>query len=133
VTTTCKDRRLRNSLDLWNWKVYIDGNIKISGSIREAVGRLTKLLDLDLDDNALAGALLNALYGIMSLRATDLNDKNLAGELSDAIGSMQNLEILQLEYNLFLGPLPTEGLLSLLILGTCNWLRVGSIALNYIH
>jgi hypothetical protein len=113
--------------------LFMDGNLKISGSIPEAIGQLTKLRDLDLDDNALTGSLPNALYGITSLRAIDLNDNNLVGELSDAIGSLQNLEVLQLEYNMFSGPLPTDGLLSLLRLGTCNRLGVGSVALNHIH
>jgi hypothetical protein len=53
--------------------LYMDGNLKISGSIPEAAGRLTKLLDLDLDDNTLAGVLPNALYRIKSLRAINLN------------------------------------------------------------
>jgi hypothetical protein len=108
--------------------LFMDGNLKISGNIPEAVGQLTKLIDLDLDDNALTGTLPNALYGITSLRAIDLNDNNLEGELSDAIGSLQNLEVLQLEYNMFSGPLPTDALLSLLRLGTCN--RLGLVALH---
>ena len=98
--------------------IKMDGNRRISGSIPEVVGNLTKLRELDLDDNALTGVLPDALYSMTQLQAIDLNDNQLHGELSEEIGNLENLGVLQLDNNLFEGPVPVDGLFSLLQLGT---------------
>jgi hypothetical protein len=99
----------------------MDGNMKISGTIPEALGQMQKLKIWDLDDNMLSGSLPNSLYTLLELIAIDLNSNQLIGELSESIGDITNLEVLQLENNMMSGPLPSGGLLNLLRLGTCSF------------
>jgi Leucine-rich repeat (LRR) protein len=101
--------------------LFMDGNMKISGTIPEALGQMQKLKLLDLDDNMLSGSLPNSLYTLLELIAIDLNSNQLIDQLSESIGDITNLEVLQLENNMMSGPLPSGGLLNLLRLGTCSF------------
>ena len=98
--------------------IFLDGNLKIGGSIPEDISKLTKLRFIGLDNNNLVGTLPQSLYSMTELRAVDINNNQLAGNLSDAIGNLVNLELLRMENNLLSGPLPSDGLLQLERLGT---------------
>lgn len=96
---------------------FLDGNMKITGTIPEALGEMPKLKFLDLDDNEIVGTLPNSLFTLYDLIAIDLNTNQLTGTLSESIGGITNLEVLQLENNNMSGPLPADSLLELRRLG----------------
>jgi Leucine rich repeat len=98
-------------------ELTLDGNKGISGSIPDAVGQLTNLMALDLDDNAIVGTLPDSLYTLTNLEAIDLNLNSLSGAISDAIGDLTKLVVLQLDDNELTGKMPTDALLRLEALG----------------
>lgn len=99
---------------------FMDGNLKITGTIPSAVSSLTKLEYFDIDDSELTGPLPDELYTLSNLIAIDLNANQLTGTLSGDVGSISGLQVLQLENNMMGGPLPTDSLLNLMKLGTYN-------------
>jgi hypothetical protein len=98
--------------------LFLDGNSKISGTIPEEIGQMTKLKFLDIDDSEVTGPLPDAIYSLSNMLVIDLNANQVTGTLSASIGNLTNLEILQLENNAMTGVLPTESLLDLTRLGT---------------
>ena len=100
---------------------FLDGNLKISGPIPDALGNLTNLKYLDFNDNALTGPLPSTLYNLVDLIVIDLDANQLTGTLSPSIGNITGLEVLQLANNMMSGPLPVESLLNLMKLGTCHF------------
>jgi Leucine rich repeat len=99
-------------------ELTLDGNKGVSGSIPDAVGQLTNLIALDLDDNAIVGTLPDSLYTLTNLEAIDLNNNSLSGTISYAIGELTKLVVLQLDNNELTGKIPTEALFRIETLGT---------------
>ncbi|CAB9529744.1 receptor-like protein kinase [Seminavis robusta] len=94
-------------------ELTLDGNKRISGTIPEAIGQLTNLVALDIDDNSLQGKIPNSLYSLTTLEAIDLNSNSLTGSVSNDIGNLKNLVVLQLDSNDLDGAMPTDGLFQL--------------------
>ncbi len=101
--------------------LFLDGNTRIAGSIPEELGQMSGLKFLDIDDSELTGPLPTSLFNLTDLIVIDLNSNQLTGTLSAEIGAITGLEILQLENNSMTGEIPTEALLDLARLGTCNF------------
>lgn len=106
-------------------ELTLDGNKKITGTIPEAVGQLSLLQSIDIDDNDLVGTLPQALYSLLDLQAIDLNSNRLSGTISNDIGNLKKLVVVQLDNNNFGGVMPADGLLQLEQLGK------GAVALFY--
>ncbi|KAJ1285338.1 hypothetical protein BS78_03G271900 [Paspalum vaginatum] len=80
----------------------------LTGPFPDAVGDLTNLTYLDLDNNRISGAFPTALYRCASLQYLDLASNNLTGELPPDIGRSlgANLTTLILNDNNFSGAIP---------------------------
>jgi hypothetical protein len=98
-------------------ELTLDGNKGITGSIPEAIGQLTQLIAVDIDDNSLTGGLPSSLFTLTTLEAIDLNNNALTGTISNDIGNLKDLVVVQLDNNNFRGMMPTNGLLELERLG----------------
>jgi len=85
----------------------LDGN-KIMGKIDSHVGNLTKLKEIDLDNNHLTGTIPEEMFKLANLRVLDLNDNYLSGTISSRIGELMRLEFVQLHNNDFTGTLPSS-------------------------
>ena len=97
----------------------LDHNMFIGGEIPEAIGKLTQLTYVELDENFLGGSIPDSLYTISTLQAIDLNGNKLMGTISESIMNLPSLAVFQIEDNLFEGALPT-GLASLEELRKCR-------------
>lgn len=75
------------------------------GTIPTEVGKLSKLIFLDLDFNALTGTLTPELLSLSSLTQLDLNNNKLSGSIN-GIGVFPFLEFLQIHSNDFTGTVP---------------------------
>eukprot|EP00537_Pseudo-nitzschia_pungens_P019621 CAMPEP_0172401438 /NCGR_PEP_ID=MMETSP1061-20121228/50254_1 /TAXON_ID=37318 /ORGANISM="Pseudo-nitzschia pungens, Strain cf. pungens" /LENGTH=361 /DNA_ID=CAMNT_0013135079 /DNA_START=102 /DNA_END=1187 /DNA_ORIENTATION=+ len=68
---------------------------------------------INLQTNNLKGELYPEFYEFTNLKEVFLNNNNLTGAISNDIGNLKNMNILQLEFNSFEGPVPEEGLFKL--------------------
>lgn len=93
--------------------LFLDGNLKISGTIPREISNLAALEVLDLDKNKISGSLPDSLFSLTNLLAIDLMDNFLAGSLSEDVVNLARLEVLQLQNNEFSGSLPDESLFDL--------------------
>lgn len=80
----------------------------ISGSIPSEIGFNGKLIQLDLNFNAMTGAIPESLYRLSNLEQLDLNDNRFTGTISTNISGLTQLVFLQLEQNTFMGTIPEE-------------------------
>lgn len=88
----------------------LDHNKNITGTIPEALGKLSALEYIELDDNAMTGPLPSSLYSLTTLKALDLNGNQFNGTIDDSISNLSDLMVLQMEDNSFEGPIPWFGL-----------------------
>lgn len=65
---------------------------------------------MNLQSNNLKGELFKEFYEFTNLKEVFLNDNSLAGQIDNKIGELKNVAVLQLEFNMFEGPLPEKGL-----------------------
>lgn len=68
---------------------------------------------LNLQFNNLEGELFDEFYDFRGLKEIFLNNNNLSGTISEDIGNLKKVSVLQLESNLFDGPVPEAGLFDL--------------------
>jgi hypothetical protein len=59
----------------------LDHNKYIGGEIPEAIGKLTKLTYIELDDNFFGGTIPDSLYTLSTLQAIDLNGNKIGGTI----------------------------------------------------
>ncbi len=84
------------------------GKGSLKGSIPPALGRLTGLRVLELDQNSLTGEIPGALGRLTSLHTMDLSNNQLEGGIPTAFGELVRLERLRLFQNQLTGEIPTE-------------------------
>ena len=103
--------------DVCNWfgvVCDISGNVvqinlpdnNLSGALSMAVGNLSFLRLLDVGGKSLSGTLPAFLSALDSLEYLDLSDNNLSGSLTNPFINMDKIAILYLEGNNFNGTLP---------------------------
>lgn len=95
----------------------MDSNKRINGTLPAAIGDLTELKIIDLDDNDLSGTIPEELWQLSKMQVLDINTNNFVGTISTAIANLSSLNVLQLEVNQFTGSVPTSALLNLNALG----------------
>lgn len=111
-------------------RLYLQDN-SLEGSIPSSLGNCVSLQNLDISQNKLTGTipkqvlslsslsvLLNMSYNsligplpievgnLSNLAAFDVSNNRLSGELPSTLGGCVSLEILNMQHNLFVGPLP---------------------------
>ena len=80
----------------------------LTGSIPAELGRLEKLVWLDLDGNALTGPIPAELGTLANLRRLTLDGNVLTGSIPPELGNLSSLEELRLAGNRLTGPVPSE-------------------------
>ena len=80
---------------------------KIAGSIPSAIGLLTTLQFLFLDQNALIGTIPSSLGQLANLQTVHLENNYLSGTLPSSLASLTNLVVLNVNNNYLTGTLAT--------------------------
>ena len=88
----------------------------MNGSVPPALGKCTRLLQLHLSSNSFSGPLPFELWSCTAMTHLTADENSLSGSLpEDMCGSMGRLQVLSLNRNELLGPLPASmGLLKYL-------------------
>ncbi|KAF1859737.1 hypothetical protein Lal_00010321 [Lupinus albus] len=108
-------------------QLFLQGNY-LSGTIPSSIGNCTKLQDLYLDDNNLQGVLPETLNNLNDLVSLDVSHNSLKGiiPLSFSGTCSQNLQFLDLSFNVFSGGIPSS-------LGNCSALsQFACVACNLV-
>ena len=80
----------------------------LSGPIPPELGNLSRLTELNLQDNYLTGSIPAELGNLSNLTELRLSENSLTGAVPAELGRLANLESLELGYNYLTGPLPAE-------------------------
>lgn len=75
----------------------------LSGPIPPQLGRLTNLLEFDVNYNTLTGPIPDTFYDLRDLIQLDLNDNELTGIIDERIRNLGSLRLMQLHVNQFEG------------------------------
>ena len=78
------------------------------GSIPSTIGNLTGLLGFYLDSNQLTGSIPSTIGKLSNLKTLLLQDNELTGSIPAEMGNLSNLENLRLNQNQLTGSIPTE-------------------------
>jgi Leucine rich repeat len=79
---------------------------QLSGSIPSILGELSALEIIDLDNNLLTGSIPQSLFSLTALRVLDLDGNKLSGTISPSIGALSDLYFVQLDFNQLVGDIP---------------------------
>ncbi|XP_071736439.1 protein NSP-INTERACTING KINASE 3-like [Rutidosis leptorrhynchoides] len=98
----------------WGMVTCTDGSVSalglpgqnLSGTLSPAIGNLTNLLSITLQNNALSGPITGAIGKLRNLQTLDLSGNKFNGELPAALGDLNNLSLLRLNNNSLSGPVP---------------------------
>lgn len=82
---------------------------KWSGPLSSDIGRLDRLLSLDLSQNQFSGPIPSSFANLRELRRLSLSNNNLNGFIPEYLGEFPNLRELDLDNNQFSGPIPEIG------------------------
>ena len=85
----------------------LSGN-RLSGVMPDAMGELTSLKFLMLQDNHLTGTLPKSLEAMTSLEEIFLSHNKFEGHLTENIGFLEHLRGLRVDHNLLTGALPND-------------------------
>ncbi|KAG0626098.1 hypothetical protein M758_2G102100 [Ceratodon purpureus] len=85
-------------------------NSRLQGPIPPEIGKLTTLLELNIQSCALAGLIPPALGNLKSLTFLALNNNQLTGEIPYLIGGLQNLHWFDVASNNLTGRLPVSSM-----------------------
>ncbi len=83
-------------------------NNRLTGSIPDWIGSLTRLQNLVLDTNQLSGSIPAAIGNLSALTYLDLSANGLSGSIPATIGNLANLQYLLAHDNQFAGGLPPQ-------------------------
>ncbi|XP_058754610.1 probable LRR receptor-like serine/threonine-protein kinase At4g30520 [Vicia villosa] len=92
--------------NLTNLKQVLLQNNNISGKIPPELGKLPKLQTLDLSSNSFSGFIPPSLSQLNSLKYLRLNNNSLSGSFPVSLDKISQLTFLDLSYNNLSGPLP---------------------------
>ncbi len=81
-------------------------NEGLNGTVPVSLGRLTRLIDLDLSNNELTGEIPGELGDLYFLRVLNLRTNRLTGPIPDDLGRLRNLKVLNLHSNSLSGGIP---------------------------
>ena len=88
-------------------RLNLDSNA-LSGALPSSLGDLTNLQELDLYNNQLSGSLPSSLGNLTNLTWLNLHINALSGALPSSLGDLINLQTLLLSGNEFSGSLPSS-------------------------
>ncbi|KAL9273965.1 putative LRR receptor-like serine/threonine-protein kinase [Drosera capensis] len=92
--------------NLTNLREVLLQNNNISGKLPMEIGLLSKLQTLDLSDNLFEGSIPDSLGRLSSLQYLRLNNNSLTGAFPGSLAMLSTLTFLDLSYNNLDGPLP---------------------------
>eukprot|EP00268_Persea_americana_P065604 TRINITY_DN8787_c0_g1_i7.p2 TRINITY_DN8787_c0_g1~~TRINITY_DN8787_c0_g1_i7.p2 ORF type:complete len:629 (-),score=108.64 TRINITY_DN8787_c0_g1_i7:695-2581(-) len=92
--------------NLTNLESVLLQNNAIMGPIPEGIGRLDKLQTLDLSNNKFTGIVPSSLGKLKNLNYLRLNNNGLSGPLPESLSNVKGLTLLDLSYNDLSGSLP---------------------------
>ncbi|KAK9050933.1 hypothetical protein SSX86_027558 [Deinandra increscens subsp. villosa] len=106
-----------SSVDPCSWKMVTctsDGHVaalgmpgqNISGTLSPAIGNLSNLQSITLQNNAFSGPITGAIGKLWNLQTLDLSGNKFSGELPSSLGDLKNLNLLRLNNNSLTGPVP---------------------------
>ncbi|XP_076934081.1 protein NSP-INTERACTING KINASE 3-like isoform X2 [Bidens hawaiensis] len=106
-----------SSVDPCSWKMVTctnDGSVcalgmpgqNISGTLSPAIGNLTNLQSITLQNNAFSGPIPGTIGKLWNLQTLDLSGNKFSGELPSSLGALKNLNLLRLNNNSLTGPVP---------------------------
>ncbi|XP_051143290.1 probable LRR receptor-like serine/threonine-protein kinase At1g06840 [Andrographis paniculata] len=81
-------------------------NKNLSGTLSPELGRLSKLVILDVMWNNISGPIPKEIGNITTLELLLLSGNRLTGSLPDELGNLANLDRIQIDQNLISGPIP---------------------------
>ncbi|KAI3744635.1 hypothetical protein L1987_57723 [Smallanthus sonchifolius] len=106
-----------SSVDPCSWKMVTctsDGSVfalgmpgqNISGTLSPAIGNLSNLQSITLQNNVFSGPIAGAIGKLWNLQTLDLSGNKFSGELPSSLGDLKNLNLLRLNNNSLTGPVP---------------------------
>ncbi|XP_072998707.1 protein NSP-INTERACTING KINASE 3-like isoform X2 [Typha latifolia] len=114
--------------NLTNLQSVLLQNNALSGLIPASMGKLEKLQTIDLSNNQFSGSIPSSLGDLKDLNYLRLNNNSLSGPCPDSLSNINGLTLLDLSYNNFSGPLPKISARTFNIVG--NPLICGSMSGN---
>ncbi|MFS8029217.1 putative non-specific serine/threonine protein kinase [Helianthus anomalus] len=106
-----------SSVDPCSWKMVTctsDGSVSalgmpgqnISGTLSPAIGNLSNLQSITLQNNEFSGPIPVKIGKLWNLQTLDLSGNKFSGELPSSLGNLKNLNLLRLNNNSLTGPVP---------------------------
>ncbi|KAF3975941.1 hypothetical protein CMV_000851 [Castanea mollissima] len=106
-----------NSVDPCSWRMvtctpegYVSAlglpSQSLSGIISPAIGNLSNLQSVLLQNNAISGSIPSAIGRLVKLQTLDLSNNTFSGEIPSSLGDLTNLNYLRLNNNSLTGPCP---------------------------
>lgn len=90
--------------------IYLQGSPQgnqLTDSIPVEIGKLTKLVSLNLQGNKLTGSIPKEIGKLTNLTSLNLLGNDLTGNIPSSIGNLANLQTLYIQENNFTGNIPT--------------------------
>lgn len=106
-----------NSVDPCSWRMvtcWPDGHVSalglpsqsLFGTLSPAIGNLSNLQSVLLQNNAIYGAIPSAVGKLEKLQTLDLSNNKFEGEIPSSLGDLGNLNYLRLNNNSLVGQIP---------------------------
>ncbi|KAI3519614.1 hypothetical protein L1887_08828 [Cichorium endivia] len=112
------------------------GYSRLSGQLPYEIGRLTYLVDLQLENNGIVGMIPDSIGRLLSLETLDLSYNQLNGSLPDSVAQLSKLVVLDISNNLLTGVLTKSHFVKLarlkILSGRGNILTLRSRLANWI-
>lgn len=106
-----------NAVDPCSWRMVTcspDGSVSalglpsqsLNGTLSSAIGNLSNLESVLLQNNAIYGPIPSAVGKLVKLQTLDLSNNNFDGEIPSSLGDLENLNYLRLNNNSLSGLIP---------------------------